>query len=124
MWGRWLRRPGGSAAKIQRLAGAAHEALETARRERLPLAAVAEREASGRAQYWFASSILRVVTIRGRALEGQSGTDLTRGQVDWLRLDDSMEALYAPGEEQPRFVELAVSKSEFAKYLRWLRTTR
>lgn len=102
------------------LPAASRKAYQTALSERLPLAHIAEQ--SERPQYWFANSILQVVHVCGRSPDEPGHISLTREIISGLKLADDMASLYAPGEEQPRFVDLHVVKEEFERYMAWART--
>lgn len=102
------------------LAEAAEAALACARRETLALAHVAEQ--SGRAQYWFASNILTVVTVTA-SRPGEGGrVALTRALMADLVLSEDMAALVSAGDGQIVFTALNVSAAELERYLAWART--
>ena len=102
------------------LRAAARTAYQTALSERLPLAHIAEQ--SARPQYWFANSILQVVAVCGRSPDEPGHISLTREIISGLKLADDMGSLFAPGEDQPRFVDLYVTNAEFERYIAWART--
>ncbi len=102
------------------LPAASRSAYQTALSERLPLAHIAEQ--SARPQYWFANSILQVVHVCGRSPDEPRHISLTREIISGLKLADDMASLFAPGEEQPKFVDLHVTNEEFERYLAWART--
>ncbi|HTW36793.1 MAG TPA: hypothetical protein VMD53_19400 [Rhizomicrobium sp.] len=106
------------------LASAAQLALETAQRERMPLASVAERQGQARAVHWFATSILDNVIVQRRRPGETQNTNLTKDVRTGLTLTDDVAALKAAGENEPAFVELTLSRKEFIRYLRWARTVR
>ena len=113
----------GMGTEILTLAEAAKLVLETARREQWPLAHIADRNEPQRPQHWFATSMLSIVTVRGRrAAEGSLET-LTKNMREGLALSDGMSALQT-ADGQSRFVELSVARQELARYLKWARTVQ
>lgn len=102
------------------LRSAARTAYQIALSEHLPLAHIAEQ--SQRPQYWFANSMLQVVQVCGRSPDEPGHVRLTREIMSGLKLADDMMSVVAPGEEQPRFVDLHLAKEEFERYLVWART--
>lgn len=118
-----LRRPEGTKSSTTvSLADAAQLALDAARRESLPLAHVAERD--GRAQYWFAANILRIVAVRGRQPNKAQTETVAEAVRNTATLSEDMSALQVAGESEPRFVDLSVTGSELKKYLRWARSVQ
>lgn len=102
------------------LSDAGRAAYQKALNERLPLAHIAEQ--SERPQFWFANNILQVVDVYGKPPDEVGHVRLTREITSGLKLADDMSALVAPGEDQPRFVDLRVTKEEFERYMKWART--
>jgi hypothetical protein len=102
------------------LPDAARTAYQRALNERLPLAHIAEQ--SERPQFWFANNILQVIDVYGKAPDEAGHGRLTREITSGLKLADDMSALVAPGEDQPRFVDLRVTKEELERYMTWART--
>jgi hypothetical protein len=102
------------------LSDAGRVAYRKALNERLPLAHIAEQ--SERPQFWFANNILQVVDVYGKPPDEADHVRLTREVASGLKLADDMSALVAPGEDQPRFVDLRVTKEEFERYMKWART--
>ena len=102
------------------LSDAGRVAYQKALNERLPLAHIAEQ--SNHPQFWFANNILQVVDVLGNPPEEAGHVRFTREITSGLKLTDDMSALVAPGEDQPRFVDLRVTKEEFERYMKWART--
>src|SRR5882762_8209267 len=121
-----LRRSEGtrSGEAVHALADAARLVLDTARLEHLPLAYIAERGGLDQAQHWFATSILSIVAVQGRRSSEAQAETLAKELREGLTLNESMSALFARGNDEPRFVDLVVTKSEFKKYLRWARSVQ
>lgn len=103
------------------LAEAARRALEIARRERLPLTAIAEQNGPSAAQHWFAANILRIVLVWGRRPDHPDLEPLTREKSQNLTLDDDMASLRAGNDDEPAYVDLSLTAREFKKYVRWMR---
>lgn len=106
------------------LAEAAGLTLEVARQERWALLQIALLKGEAGAQYWFAINLLEIVEVQGRRREATQSEALPRNLRRDLTLNDSMNALIAADEAEPRFVDLCVTKSEFKKYLKWARTVQ
>jgi len=121
-----LRRPRPSRTEdqVQSLAAAAWRILEIAQQERLPLAYIAQRGGAERAPWFFADNMLRAVTVEGRAPSNRHHVAITRELVQRLVLDADMTALRLPGDAQTSYIDLRVSPGEFARYLKFVRTTR
>lgn len=114
------RSPKPSAQDAIALSGAGLAAYQKALSEHLSLAHIAEQ--SGRPQFWFANNILHVVEAEAKR-PGESGlVRLTHEIVRDLKLADDMSELALPGEDQPRFVDLAITTGEFERYMVWART--
>lgn len=125
LWGMLRNRSGaGMSKKSQTLAGAAQQILEIARQRRMPLAYIAEQNGAEQAQYWFANSMLGIVTIVGRRPDASQHENLTKDKRAGLSLDLDMAAIRVPDSEQPSFVDLSVPASQFQKYLEWVQTTK
>jgi len=106
------------------LEDAAKRVLEIARKEKLPLAYIAARGGEERAQYWFANNLLHVVSGEGRRPDTDETEILSREKIGELTLDDDMRALRIRGAARPTFVDLRVSRAEFARYVEFVRTTQ
>ena len=104
------------------LGAAARQALETARREKLALAHVAEQD--GAPEFWFALNILGVAAVEGRRAGASEAERLDRESFGGLVLDADMARLCAPGGAEEDITELSVSAREFAKYLSWARSVQ
>jgi hypothetical protein len=102
------------------LIDAARGAYQTALSEGLALAHIAEQ--SGRPQYWFANSILQVVTVTGCTPDGGTSEVLTRALLSELKLADDMLSVVDPADGQTKFDMLSLAKKEYDRYLAWART--
>ncbi|MDE2135773.1 MAG: hypothetical protein KGM97_03885 [Alphaproteobacteria bacterium] len=102
------------------LAYAGRVAYQKALGERLPLAHIAEQ--SERSQYWFANNILLVVDVYATPPGEANHIVLTRELVSGLKLTDDMSALIDPDDNQPKYVDLRVTKEQFERYMKWART--
>ena len=107
-------------ASAPALATAGRTAYQKALNERLALAYIAEQ--SGRAQYWFANNILQIVDAYGSPPEKADHVLLTRDITGALKLSDDMLALTAPGQTEPRYIDLRVTTDQFDRYMDWART--
>jgi len=110
------------AGRIFTLEEAAGRALEVARREKLALVHIAERE--GPAQFWFARNILRLVAVEGRRAGAAQFEALNKSTVEGFTLDAGMTKLFAPSETEPRVTDIQIAQGEFKKYLTWARTVQ
>ncbi|MDR5726772.1 MAG: hypothetical protein RB191_04805 [Terriglobia bacterium] len=106
------------------LSEAAQQALDIASRERWPLLHLAGLAVGQSAQYWFATNLLEIVDIQGRAPGTTQNETLARSLRRDLTLNEDMDALTAAGEVEPRFVDLSVTGTELKKYLEWARTVQ
>jgi hypothetical protein len=104
------------------LAAGAQTIYDMAKKERWPLAYIAER--SGRPVYWFAENVLRVVDVYGHRPDEADYVRLTREVVSGLTLTDDMSALVAADTAAPRYVDLRVTGAELARYINWARTVQ
>jgi hypothetical protein len=110
------------AGRIFTLEEAAERALDVARRERLALVHIAERE--GPPQFWFARNILRLVVVEGRRAGASQLEALNKSTLEGCTLDAGMTKLFAPSESEPRITDIQVPQGEFEKYLKWARTVQ
>lgn len=108
--------------RMYTLGEAARRALETARRERLALAHVAERE--GEPQFWFALNILGLVAVEGTRAGGSHPERLSRSAFEQFELDAAMSCLYTRGGDEKHFSGLQVPSGELDKYLSWARSVQ
>ncbi len=106
---------------ILNLADSARHVLETAQRDHLPLAFVAEREEPGRAAHWFAGNMLSIVDVHGVGAKDAGAVSLTKDRIAGLTLADAMDMLKSANGE-PVYVNLSVTDREQERYLRWART--
>ena len=104
------------------LAQGAQSIYGAAKKERWPLTHIAEQ--SGRPIYWFAESMLRVVSVFGRRPDEAEFVCLTRELISGHALVEDMSALVAPDPASPRFIDLRVSKLEQTRYSDWARTVQ
>lgn len=104
------------------MADGAGRVLEIGRRERWPLVSIAER--TGRADYWFATSMLDVILVQGRRPDAIQSEILTKDLRAGLVLTGDMAGLKASDESQPQFVALTVSPREINQYIKWARTVQ
>jgi len=107
-------------ASAPTLASAGNLAYQKALDERLALAHIAEQ--SGRAPYWFASSILQVIGAYGSPPAKPDHVLLTRDLTSALKLSDDMMALIAPGQAAPAYTDLRITTDQFDRYMDWART--
>jgi hypothetical protein len=119
----WLRSRTPQTTEDCALAAAALKILEIARSEGLALAYIAARDGEDRAQYWFANNMLSIVVVQGKKPNQSNFEALTRDKREGLVLDEDMAALRAMGADTPAYVNLIVTKEQFAKYLQWVRQT-
>jgi hypothetical protein len=113
-----------SSPRFYLLADGARRALEIATIEKLPLAYIASRNGEGKAQYWFADNLLRIVCVEGRKPGTTANEALNAEKIDGLTLDEDMRAIRLMGSPEPSYVDLRIPRAEFVKYLEWLRTTQ
>lgn len=102
------------------LAEAGLTAYQTALKEQLPLAHIAEQ--TERPQYWFANNIVQVVGVYGKTPDDGDFVHLTREITGGLKLADDMAMLVASSEDKPRYEELRATKADIKKYMDWART--
>jgi hypothetical protein len=110
------------AGRIFTLEEAAERALDVARREKLAVVHIAERE--GPAQFWFARNILKLVAVEGRRSGAAQFEALSKSTLEICTLDAGMAKLFAPSESEPRVTDIQVLQGEFEKYLTWARTVQ
>ena len=110
------------AGRIFTLEEAAERALDVARREKLALVHIAERE--GPPQFWFARNILKLVAVEGRRAGAAQFEALSKSTLEGCTLDAGMTRLFSPSETEPRVTEIQVPQGEFEKYLTWARTVQ
>jgi hypothetical protein len=103
------------------LAKAAQLALETARREHLPLAFIATKENADRPEFYFGKDITRVVQVYGRRSSEADLEQISREQLVQLTLADDMNSLSGRNEDSPRFIDLRITRSDFKKYMESIR---
>lgn len=89
--------------KMQSLSEAASAAYQAAKRERLPIASVAEKAADGPAS-WFAQSIASVIPV----YRADSGT--------------AYEKLWRKNEIRAELPSLYIRKRDYQSYVRWARS--
>lgn len=104
------------------LAQGAGVTYDAAKKEKLPLAYVAEQ--SGNPVFWFANSILHVVTVYGRRTDEADYVHLTREVTGKHTLAKDMTALTAADTTSTDYVDLRLTKSELALYMDWARTVQ
>lgn len=102
------------------LAYAGRVAYQKALNERLPLANIAEQ--SEHSQYWFANNILLVVDVYATPPGEANHIVLTRELISGLKLADDMSALIDLDDNQPKYVDLRVTKEQLERYMKWART--
>lgn len=108
--------------RIFTLEEAAERALDVARREKLALVHIAERD--GPAQFWFAQNILKLVAVEGRRSGATQFEALSKSTLESCTLDAGMTKLFATSEAEPRVTDIQVPQGELEKYLTWARTVQ
>jgi hypothetical protein len=103
---------------------AAQGALEIARRERLALARIAERDGPARALHWFASNMLRIIPVYGRRPGRTEHERIALRSTDELELREDLTSLRVAGEQSPAFVDLIATRSDCKRYIRWIRSVK